>query len=194
MTEVVPLLLWHEEGLTAEDVERIKAAKRALDLPFMVQLSRATPESDGNVIAIGTVPNFPCDFYFVGTTLDPDLTKAVAWAIADGPADMWVTTITTMLEDALGGPVREITDASDTSRPAVANKFEREHLDNHMGVRGPQDERAGAEGLPEHDPNCDLYGTTTGCGPRGCTDPNRTDERDYRRAIRAVPEDAEGTR
>lgn len=160
MSELRPLPIWQDNVLSMEDVERIKAAKRALELPYMVQLAHAASEGESRVLAIGTPPPFACDYFLIESTLDSNLQDAVAWTLGEAEDDFRIVTMVEMLSEWLGDEVTEVTDAK------------------HGGLGRDDKPR-----LPEHERECQHYGTTVECGVRGCFDPN-ANLRDAERALR----------
>jgi hypothetical protein len=60
-SNVQPLPIW-PWPVAAEDMDRLKTAKAKVDVPFKVLPRPAVVGSPGRVIAIGTMPDFPCEY------------------------------------------------------------------------------------------------------------------------------------
>lgn len=60
-SNIQPLPVWPWPVLD-EDMERLKTAKAKVDVPFKVLPRPASVGSPGRIIAIGSMPDFPCDY------------------------------------------------------------------------------------------------------------------------------------
>jgi hypothetical protein len=92
------------------DVEKIKAAKAELDLPYRIKPHEATVGGGTiRVLAWGTHPPFLCDYLLVTDSTDlDDLMDAVAWALHERE-DPNAMTIRDVLAGVFGPGVREVT-------------------------------------------------------------------------------------
>lgn len=117
-----PLWLYAEADV---DLEPIKAAKAALDLPFRVKPVDVTEHDRGvRVLAVGAKPGWLADFYLVAERDSPErLQAALAWVLGDGD-DPDATTVGDTICAIFGEGTREITPEELASERAWAAYFE----------------------------------------------------------------------
>ena len=111
MPDVIPLPVWPQkpEGQT---LEMLKQAKQQLNISLLISPVKAVPGSPGRVLAIGSKPNFLCDYAYVATPTVESLTAALEWCLGL-KEDARGVTIGRMLSEIIGGEVREIATDSD---------------------------------------------------------------------------------
>lgn len=108
MPDVIPLPVWPQkpEGQT---LEMLKQAKQQLQTSLLISPERAAPGSPGRVLAIGSKPNFLCDYAYVAEPTVESLTAALSWCLGL-KEDARGVTIGRMLSEIMGGEVREVDD------------------------------------------------------------------------------------
>lgn len=89
----------------------LKTAKSQLNTRVLIQPVKAVPGSPGRILAIGSKPNFLCDYAYVAEPTVESLTQALAWCLGLKD-DARGVTIGRMLSEIMGGPVEEITDTT----------------------------------------------------------------------------------
>lgn len=99
--------------IASGDMERIRAAKAALALSFVVQPVPAVPGGPVRVLALRERPNFLCDHALVADPMNPDaMLAALRWVLDDSFVDPRATTRDEMmlpwLRSVLGEGVREL--------------------------------------------------------------------------------------
>lgn len=106
MPDVIPLPVWPQkpEGQT---LEMLKQAKQQLQTSLLISPERAAPGSPGRVLAIGSKPNFICEYAYVANPTVESLTQALAWCL-QLKEDVRGVTIARMLSEIMGGEVKEI--------------------------------------------------------------------------------------
>lgn len=83
MTDLRPLALY-PYPVTEADLEAIKAAKAALNLPYRVVPVQAVPGGPVRVLALRSGPPFLCDFRGTADPLtDADLPAKLAWVLGE---------------------------------------------------------------------------------------------------------------
>jgi hypothetical protein len=92
-------------------LEALKTAKESLDVDYLIRPVKAVPGSPGRVLAIGTKPDFVCDYAFVPEPSVESLKNALHWALGDHD-DPRARTVVQVLEDIFGKGVKEIGTAS----------------------------------------------------------------------------------
>ena len=85
----------------------LKQAKAQLNTGQLISPERAVPGSPGRVLAIGSKPNFLCDYAYVAEPTVESLTQALAWCL-ELKEDARGVTIGRMLSEIMGGEVREV--------------------------------------------------------------------------------------
>lgn len=106
MSDVIPLPVYPRKP-TGENLELIKIAKQSLSVNFKIQVCDAVPGSPGRVLAIGSKPNFLCEYAYVANPTVESLTQALAWCL-HLKEDVRGVTIARMLSEIMGGEVKEI--------------------------------------------------------------------------------------
>lgn len=110
MTYVTPLPVWPQKP-QEPILTMLKQAKAQLQTSLLISPERAVPGSPGRVLAIGSKPNFLCDYAYVAEPTVESLTAALSWCLGL-KEDARGVTIGRMLSEIMGGPVEEITDTT----------------------------------------------------------------------------------
>lgn len=106
MSELIPLAIFPRKP-TGKILDMVKAAKHSLNMKQMVQPCDAVPGSPGRVLAIGSKPDFICDYAYVANPTVESLTSALAWCfgLREDPRGV---TMGRMLSEIFGGEVKEL--------------------------------------------------------------------------------------
>lgn len=121
MSDLTPLPIY-APGIEV-DLEPIKAAKAALDLPIKVKPVDAERTRGLRVLAYEK-PDWLCDFFLVSEATPPErLQRALAWVLSDVEDEEATTTLDT-LNVVFGGGVVEIMPEELASERAWADYFE----------------------------------------------------------------------
>jgi hypothetical protein len=113
------------ETLSTDDLNRIKEAKAALDVEFLVKPVRALVGSPGRILAIGSKPDFIAfdGYAFIPDTTSKGLGMALAWVLGDAD-DPRAITAEKMMKEIFGEETREI-DEHDKRGPNPLDDDER---------------------------------------------------------------------
>ena len=106
MPDVTPLPVWPQKP-QEPILAMLKQAKAQLQTSILISPERAVPGSPGRVLAIGSKPNFLCDYAYVANPTVESLTQALAWCL-HLKEDVRGVTIARMLSEIMGGEVKEI--------------------------------------------------------------------------------------
>lgn len=90
------------------DMTKLKAAKDALDLPYLLKRTPArpgTPGIEGRVLAFGEIPPFVCAYALVRS--DAGILPALQWALGL-VEDRRASTVAHWLSAVMGADVKEI--------------------------------------------------------------------------------------
>lgn len=166
MNDIRPLAIWSARELTNADYGRIRVAKQALGLPFLVQFGKAVAGGSERVLAIGGEPDFLCDYAQIPNTYSAGLKPALEWVLSN-KEDSRAMSMADVLTKWMGAEVREVTDAAGTS------------LVGSVGGERP--------GEPDSS-NVQPYerGVHAGWGPRGRVDPGISNEQSFRSTFTAA--------
>lgn len=85
----------------------LRQAKAQLNISFKISPERAVPGSPGRVLAIGSKPDFICDYAYVANPTVESLTSALAWCLGLREDPRGVT-MGRMLSEIFGGEVKEL--------------------------------------------------------------------------------------
>lgn len=107
MTDLRPLPIWWAKPPTDADWQRIRQAKAALKLDFLVQPGRASAGSPGRILAVGGKPDFVCDYATVADTRSAGLQIALNWVLGTHD-DPRAVTMPEMLTEIFGKEVKEV--------------------------------------------------------------------------------------
>ena len=111
MPDVSPLPVWPQKP-QEPILTMLKQAKQQLNTSLLISPERAVPGSPGRVLAIGSKPNFLCDYAYVAEPTVESLTAALSWCLGL-KEDARGVTIGRMLSEIMGGEVREVATDSD---------------------------------------------------------------------------------
>lgn len=111
MPDVTPLPVWPQKP-QEPILSLLKQAKAQLQTSLLISPERAVPGSPGRVLAIGSKPNFLCDYAYVAEPTVESLTAALEWCLGL-KEDARGVTIGRMLSEIMGGEVREVATDSD---------------------------------------------------------------------------------
>ena len=106
MPDVTPLPMYPQVP-TGNTLTALKTAKSLLDTKVLIQPVKAVPGSPGRVLAIGSKPNFLCDYAYVAEPTVESLTAALSWCLGL-KEDARGVTIGRMLSEIMGGEVCEL--------------------------------------------------------------------------------------
>ena len=106
MTDVIPLPVWPQKP-QEPILGMLKQAKAQLQTSLLISLERAVPGSPGRVLAIGSKPNFLCEYAYVANPTVESLTQALAWCLGL-KEDVRGVTIARILSEFMGGEVKEV--------------------------------------------------------------------------------------
>lgn len=110
MTDLRPLAIWTEQELNGSDWARIRGKVKRLNLGYDLQYARAVAGGPGRVLAIGSAPDFICDYALVPNTGAASMGEAILFALGEND-DPRAVTVPEMLSIVLKAPVKEIKDA-----------------------------------------------------------------------------------
>jgi len=103
-----PLPIWLAEG-DQLDMEKLRAAKAALELPYRIKPVDALRPGDSRILAVGTRPPWLCDYYFIAPTASAEVWQAaLRWVLGEVDDDWDATTVIDILSAMSHGPVRLI--------------------------------------------------------------------------------------
>ena len=108
MPDVTPLPVFPTVP-TGDTLTALKTAKSQLNTRVLIQPVKAVPGSPGRILAIGSKPNFLCDYAYVAEPTVESLTAALSWCLGL-KEDARGVTIGRMLSEIMGGEVREVDD------------------------------------------------------------------------------------
>lgn len=106
MSDVTPLPMWPQKPQEPV-LGMLKQAKASLNTSLLISPVKAVPGSPGRVLAVGSKPEFICDYAYVAVPSVESLTAALSWCLGlvDDPRGV---TMGRMLSEYFGEGVKEI--------------------------------------------------------------------------------------
>ena len=107
MSETRPLAIWGEP--LPGDMELLKAAKAALDLPFLIAPVLAMPGGPTRVLALRSLPGFACEYALIKDPSNPEaLLAGMRWVLDPSVEDTRASGYGDWLSAVLGDDVVEV--------------------------------------------------------------------------------------
>lgn len=106
MSDVTPLPMWPQKPQEPL-LSLLKQAKQQLNTSLLISPVKAVPGSPGRVLAIGSKPDFICEYAYVANPTVESLTAALAWCLGL-KEDVRGITMGKMLSEYFGEGVKEI--------------------------------------------------------------------------------------
>ena len=95
-------ILWVKPP-TADDWRLLSEAREAIGYTEKVKPAQALQGSPGRILAVGTMPDWLCEFNYVTDTQDSRLADVLAWCLNPELEDIWAPTPEDMIVKWSGG-------------------------------------------------------------------------------------------